>query len=105
MDAKVLEVKIQPEGGIRFIYDDELTGLLALGCPTIKRASHVEPDALGRWTADMSPANGPVLGPFIKRADALMAERAWLERNGYGSLFDFSSDADRHRADEPDGKL
>ena len=44
-----------------------------------RRASHVEPDEDGRWSADMSPMNGPILGPFDLRAEALRAETAWLE--------------------------
>ena len=35
-----------------------------LGTLAIKRASHVEPDGLGRWHADLSPVGGPFLGPF-----------------------------------------
>jgi hypothetical protein len=48
----------------------------------ISRASHCEPDTSGRWLADLSFVNGPVLGPFSRRADALAAEVAWLEQNG-----------------------
>ena len=33
----------------------------------------------GRWTADMTPVGGPVLGPFDRRSEALEAEHAWLE--------------------------
>jgi hypothetical protein len=71
-------VWIRPDGVVRFLYDDALRGLLALGQPTIRRASHVEPTPDGRWTADLSPMGGPGLGPFDTRAAALDAERAWL---------------------------
>ncbi|MEN9664013.1 MAG: hypothetical protein RLZZ326_376, partial [Planctomycetota bacterium] len=46
--------------------------------PTYSRASHVEPDADGNWGADMGPVDGPVLGPFKNRSEALGAERGWL---------------------------
>ena len=39
-----------------------------------RRASHVEPDADGRWWADLSPVAGPRLGPFEVRSAALDAE-------------------------------
>ena len=47
----------------------------------IFRASHVEPSPSGGWFADLSPVNGPLLGPFTLRSDALTAEVAWLEKN------------------------
>jgi hypothetical protein len=50
-----------------------------LGRLSIARGSHVEPTADGRWTADLSPAGGPLLGPFERRSQALAAEVAWLE--------------------------
>jgi hypothetical protein len=71
-------VWIRPDGTLRFVYDDALHGLLALGQPTIRRVSHVEPTPDGQWTADLGPMEGPVLGPFETRAAALDAERAWL---------------------------
>jgi hypothetical protein len=39
----------------------------------------VEPTLDGRWTADLAPVHGPVLGPFSSRSEALTAERHWLE--------------------------
>jgi hypothetical protein len=62
------------------VYDDALRGLLALGRASIRRVSRVEPTPDGRWTADLGPMDGPVLGPFETRAAALAAERAWLVR-------------------------
>jgi hypothetical protein len=47
----------------------------------VQRASHVEPDHLGLWWTDLSLSNGPKIGPFARRADAISAEIAWLERN------------------------
>ncbi len=76
---------VSPEGEIRWIHDDALRPLedAVRSGQTIRigRASHVEPvsDANGiGWTADMSPVEGPVLGPFDSRAEALTAEKAWL---------------------------
>jgi hypothetical protein len=71
---------IEKEGLVRGIYGEEIA-LDALGPPRISRASHVEPDASGRWLADLSPVGGPVLGPFEKRSEALEVEVAWLEAN------------------------
>ena len=48
----------------------------------ITRASHVEPDAAGCWSADMGPSGGPVLGPYSSRSEALQAERGWLLGQG-----------------------
>lgn len=66
-----------------FIYTDNLAPLLDEGVATVERVSHVEPsciDGLHGWTADMTPVNGPVLGPFTTRAEALDAEHVWLQR-------------------------
>jgi hypothetical protein len=71
-------VWIQPDGVVRFVYEDALRGLLALGQPTLRRASHVEPTSNGQWIADLGPMDGPMLGPFETRAAALDTERAWL---------------------------
>jgi len=50
----------------------------ALGTPTIEQGSHVEPDYNGFWWADLAPSNGPKLGPYTNRAQAITAEIAWL---------------------------
>jgi hypothetical protein len=60
-------VWIQPDGAVRFLYEDAWRGLLALGAPTIRRASHVEPTPDGHWTADLGLMGGPRLGPLRKR--------------------------------------
>ena len=73
-------ITISPSGRIHFIYSDHLAALMGLGATSIQRASFVEPDAEGRWTADMGPVSpGTVLGPFRLRGEALDAEIAWLE--------------------------
>ena len=75
-----MEIIIKPGGQLTCLYDETLD-LHALGRPDIRRGSHVEPDARGQWHADLSPVQGPVLGPFSRRSDALAAERRWLEAN------------------------
>ncbi len=73
-------VTVAPGGVLTFIHSDEAARiLLPLGAARIRRASHVEPTADCRWTADMSPVAGPVLGPFDTRELALSAEVAWLQ--------------------------
>jgi hypothetical protein len=75
-----MDLVILPGGTIRAVYTEEIE-LDALGTPRIARASHVEPTPDGRWTADLRPIGGPVLGPFARRSEALDAELAWLEVN------------------------
>jgi hypothetical protein len=71
-------IRITPAGTIHFIYQDALLPLLTAGESQIRRASHVEPTADGHWTADLTPINGPMLGPYVTRAEALTAETDWL---------------------------
>ena len=78
-----MDLLVAPDGTVRAVYD-ELLDLAALGPPRIVRASRVEPDDRGRWTADLAPVGGPVLGPFDRRSAALDAERAWLEAHRLG---------------------
>ena len=73
-----MELLLQRNGTLRFIYD-ETVNLSSLGILQIKRVSRVEPDALGRWHADLSPIAGPILGPFALRSDALSAEINWVK--------------------------
>ena len=75
---------IESGGSVRGIYGEALD-LAALGTLKIARASHVEPGPDGRWFADLSPVDGPVLGPYEKRSEALDAEVAWLEENWLAS--------------------
>lgn len=75
-----MQIIITPSGTVRCVYSEEID-LAALGSPAIMRASHVEPDQQGRWWADMGPVNGPRLGPYNLRSEALVAEAAWLEAN------------------------
>jgi hypothetical protein len=75
-----MELRIEPSGLLRCIYDETID-LSSLGIVSIRRASQVEPDAEGRWWADLTPVNGPVVGPFSARSAALLAEVRWLETN------------------------
>jgi hypothetical protein len=75
-----MQLVVRPGGTLRCLYDEAID-LHALGSLSIERASHVEPDQHGRWLADLSPVNGPTLGPFAKRTEALEAEKDWLEAN------------------------
>jgi hypothetical protein len=72
-----MELVVGLDGVARCIYDEALD-LREIGKLQITRASHVEPDAEGYWWADMGPVDGPVLGPFRSRSEALTAERGWL---------------------------
>ena len=73
-----MQLVIHSGGAVRCVYSEDID-LAALGSPAITRASHVEPDQHGRWWADLSPMNGPKLGPFPVRSEALAAEHAWLK--------------------------
>ncbi len=75
-----MELVIDSRGNCRCVYDERLP-LTELGRVQIERASHVEPDTDGYWLADLSPVNGPLLGPFEKRSSALAAETAWLSEH------------------------
>jgi hypothetical protein len=75
-----MELVITANGEIRLIYQEEVD-LSTLGAACIQRASHVEPDAHGRWWADLRPVDGPILGPFEQRRLALTAEILWLRQS------------------------
>lgn len=72
-----MELVITMTGKVRCIYDETID-LHLLGSLTIERASHVEPEPDGHWWADLTPVNGPRLGPFMQRTAALQAEQQWL---------------------------
>ena len=72
-----MELVVSVDGVARCIYDEALD-LREIGRLSITRASHVEPDRDGFWWADMGPVDGPVLGPYGSRSEALGAEREWL---------------------------
>jgi hypothetical protein len=78
-----MHLVIELGGVVRCLFSEELE-LSALGRPAIVRASYVEPDQQGRWLADLAPVGGPILGPFLRRSQALAAEQVWLEAHWLG---------------------
>lgn len=77
---------VDAAGTVQFIYDDELVELIGEGQSQTRRASTVEP-VFGGWAADMSLLTGgcgPVLGPYLRRSEALAAEVAWIKANVLG---------------------
>ena len=77
---------VDPSGNAHAIYSEAID-LSVLGTLAIRRASHVEPDAGGRWWADLGPIHGPKLGPFARRSDALTAEVEWLDEHWRANQF------------------
>jgi hypothetical protein len=75
-----MELLVSPTGLIRCVYAEAIN-LKSLGKLHVERGSHVEPDAVGNWWADLSPVHGPRLGPFEHRSSALAAETDWLAAN------------------------
>jgi len=75
-----MQLIIQPGGIVHCLYSEDIE-LQKIGSISITRGSYVEPTAEGQWTADLSPVDGPLLGPFANRSAALDAERQWLERH------------------------
>lgn len=105
-----MQVVIGRDGTIRFIDKPDLASLKEEGVATTRRASHVEPvNRLARFlfhlirkrVADESRAaqftriwpctwrarifDGPTLGPYRNRQEAIDAEVEWLESNGIPS--------------------
>ena len=74
-------VHVDEQGRLSFVHRDELSPLLTLGTPDVRRASVVNWTAAG-WVSNLSPVCGPMLGPFPTRAGAVAAEVAWLEKTG-----------------------
>ena len=72
-----MKIFIGADGTLQYVYTDDLVGAFD-GDVVVRRASHVEPSN-GGWCADLSPVAGPVLGPFVTRAEALDKEREWLD--------------------------
>jgi hypothetical protein len=80
-----MRLVIDCQGIVRGVYAEAID-LSVLGDLAIRRASHVEPDDLGRWWADLAPVGGPKLGPFDRRSEALATELQWLEEHWCGRL-------------------
>ena len=83
-NAVDVEIFINGDGTVQFLYYDELKPLLNIGEAQVTRASHVDPemtvDGL-KWFADLAPVKGPKLGPFDTRDIAIEHEIDWLTKN------------------------
>lgn len=75
-----MDLLIEASGTVRCVFGEAID-LGQLGRLSIRRGSHVEPTLDGRWTADLAPVQGPLLGPFPTRTAALDAEVTWLQEN------------------------
>ena len=75
-----MQLLISPQGTVHCVYSEAID-LATLGRLAISRGSYVEPDAAGQWLGDLSPVDGPKLGPFVQRSAALKAEMDWLEQH------------------------
>lgn len=75
-----MKIIVEKDGNIRFMYSDDFCDLMDEGKYKVCRVSHVEP-CDGGWSADLTPINGPILGPYKKRKDALDAEIEWINEN------------------------
>jgi hypothetical protein len=80
MSAKNNEATIVtgPTGTFIEVYSDDLPNLKTEWDVKIKRAIYVDV-CEGGWVADMSILNGPQLGPYRSRQDALDAEVDWID--------------------------
>lgn len=78
MTSDTLAIDCLPDGTLSFVWSDDLADLAQHGTASIVRVSEVEPDASGRWWANLSRIGGPMLGPFVKRGEAIAAELEWL---------------------------
>jgi len=75
-----LKLLISPQGTVHCVYSEAID-LASIGRLAISRGSYVEPNADGQWLVDLSPVNGPQLGPFAQRSAALKSETDWLEQH------------------------
>ena len=80
-----MELIVGIHGNMRCVYSEAID-LRQIGQLTITRASHVEPTPTGRWTADLRPIGGPILGPFSHRSEALATESQWLADNWLSAI-------------------
>lgn len=78
-----MELVVRPNGEVTTLYT-EIIDLATLGDRRIERASHVEPDDQSRWWAEI--IDGPKLGPFDRRSDALAAEVEWLVEHRFSAV-------------------
>jgi hypothetical protein len=73
-----LKLKVDKSGKVHAVYSDAHAGLIDKAAHVeITRASAVEPDPRGGWTATMK--DGTKLGPYRLRSEALEAEVQYLD--------------------------
>ncbi|QDV20634.1 hypothetical protein Pan153_53100 [Gimesia panareensis] len=75
-----MKLLISPQGTVHCVYSEAID-LATLGRLAISRGSYVEPNTDGQWLVDLSPVQGPQLGPFAQRSAALESEMDWLEQH------------------------
>jgi hypothetical protein len=95
-----MQLVVTTSGVVRCLYS-EVIDLSSLGSPAIRRASHLEPGPDGRWRADLRPVQGPVLGPFDHRSEALEAERVWIEEHWLLTAYDSTDEAAPRSSSSP----
>ncbi len=78
------DVVVARDGCLSSIYCESID-FKALGRTQIRRASNVEPTEDGQWLADLSPVEGPLLGPFENRSQAIAAEVRWLRDHWFAA--------------------
>jgi hypothetical protein len=95
----LIELLITAQGVVRALYTESIP-LSVLGLIRIERASYVEPDTSGQWSADLEPSQGPILGPFALRSEALQAEHDWLTQHVLLSSTDIIKKVENSTDDE-----
>lgn len=110
-----MKLVISGGGTVRAIHSDSMQPIIEKVCGpvTIRRASHVDvtadlrPEPIdelctfceaprltvaefnekyrNKFWADLGPVDGPILGPFETRGEALAAEAVWIEANALGA--------------------
>ena len=75
-----MDIIVRSDGKASCIYAESIP-VQSIGSLKISRASHVEPTDQGQWMVDLSPVEGPTVGPFNTRSVAISAEVDWLKQN------------------------
>ena len=79
-----ITVDIKPSGQVRYLHDDLVAGVIDPGPVTARRASHIEISEDGKtWYVDLAPVDGPTVGGFASRQQAVEYEEAWLRERGF----------------------
>lgn len=75
-----MDIFIKPDGAVQALYTDDFD-FETLGKREISKASYIEVDEQSQFWSDLSPVDGPRLGPFYKRSQAIKAEQDWIVQN------------------------